>query len=50
MRHLYLPLADEAEIFDNSDKERRLIVVKRKSVDIQILDTVRWAVIEGIAQ
>ncbi len=50
MRHLYLSLADEAEIYDNSDKQRRLIAARRNGGAIQILDEECWAVIEGIAQ
>jgi predicted ABC-type ATPase len=29
MRNLYLPLAEEAEIYDNTDKQRRMIAAKR---------------------
>lgn len=47
----YLPLADEAFVFDNSSEEssRRLIARKSKKNQIEILDKVVWRKIEEIA-
>jgi predicted ABC-type ATPase len=50
MRHLYLPLADNAEIYDNSDRERILIAEKRDGVAFVVHDSERWAKIEEIAR
>jgi predicted ABC-type ATPase len=46
MLNLYLPLADEAEIYDNSNRERVLIAEKRKRGMLAIHDRERWARIE----
>jgi len=48
MRDLYLPLADEAEIFDNSDSRRLLIAEKRAGLELKIRDPERWALSEGM--
>lgn len=50
MRSLYLPLADEAEIYDNSDRQRRLIAVKYHGQPIEILQPVCWAAIEEMSR
>lgn len=46
MRRLYLPVADEAEIYDNRDRERILIARKRYGQAVEITDSLRWAAIE----
>lgn len=48
MRNRYLPLADEAEIYDNSDTGRILIAEKREGSILTIHDAERWARIEGV--
>lgn len=50
MRNLYLPLADEAEIYDNSDRQRVLIAEKREGVTFMIHDPERWEKIEEAAR
>jgi predicted ABC-type ATPase len=47
MRMLYLPLAEEAEIYDNSDNGRVLIARKRRGHTLQVHDVDRWAAIEA---
>jgi predicted ABC-type ATPase len=49
MRNLYLPLADEAEIYDNTDKRRKLIAEKREGSPLNIRDLERWAQIKEVA-
>jgi predicted ABC-type ATPase len=49
MRDLYLPLADEAEIYDNSDRKRILIAEKREGLELHVLDPARWSKIEETA-
>lgn len=49
MRHLYLPLADEAEIYDNSDRNQILIAEKREGLAFTVRDPTRWAKIEEAA-
>ena len=46
MRNAYLPLADEAEIYDNSDRARIMIAEKRESHGLLFHDSKRWAEIE----
>jgi predicted ABC-type ATPase len=46
MLNLYLPLADEAEIYDNSNRNRVLIAEKRKRGMLVMHDRERWARIE----
>ncbi len=43
---LYLPLADEAEIYDNSDKGRTLIAEKRAAAGLTVHDPGLWARLE----
>jgi predicted ABC-type ATPase len=50
MRNLYLPLADEAEIYDNTDRRRVLIAEKREGLALLVHDPERWAKIEEAAQ
>ena len=50
MIHLYLPLANEAEIYDNSDRKRVLIAEKRKTESLIVLDRQVWIRIEEAIQ
>jgi predicted ABC-type ATPase len=49
MHNLYLPLAEEAEIYDNSDRQRLLIAARREGRPVEVLDHERWAIIEEMA-
>ena len=49
MRHLYLPLADEASIYDNSVRPG-LLVAEAVAGALTIHDAVRWAAIEETAR
>jgi predicted ABC-type ATPase len=46
MRHLYLPLADIALIYDNSDRGGVMIAGQRQGADFQVYDANRWHLIE----
>jgi predicted ABC-type ATPase len=46
---LYLPLADETEIYDNSDKRRILIAERREGGTLLVHDSRRWARIRKAA-
>lgn len=46
MRDCYLPLADAAAIYDNSDVGRVLIAERTPDVPLVVYDAVRWAMIE----
>ena len=46
MRHLYLPLADLAFLYDNSDEGRVLIAERTPETSFFVHDTGRWAMIE----
>jgi predicted ABC-type ATPase len=48
MRHLYLPLADIAAIYDNSGQRRILIAEKESSLPLSVRDQERWARIEEL--
>ncbi len=50
LRDLYLPLADEAEIYDNSVNPRLLIAEKRRGQDLTIRDGLRWKMIEEVTR
>jgi predicted ABC-type ATPase len=50
MRVLYLPLADRALIYDNSDRSDVLIAAKQLDTPFTIHDTVRWNQIEEATQ
>jgi predicted ABC-type ATPase len=50
MRDFYLPVAEEAEIYDNSDKGRILIAEKRTGHIFTIHDRERWSRIEEVVQ
>ena len=46
MRQLYLPLADVAAIYDNSDEGRVLIAERTPEASFVVHDAARWAMIE----
>jgi predicted ABC-type ATPase len=46
MRYLYLPLADVAAIYDNSDDGRVLIAEQTPDAPLVIRDATRWALID----
>jgi predicted ABC-type ATPase len=46
MRQLYLPLADVAAIYDNSDEGRVLIAERTPEASLTVHDVTRWAMIE----
>lgn len=48
MRHLYLPLADSAAIYDNSGQRRTLVADKESGLPLRILDPVLWARMEEL--
>jgi predicted ABC-type ATPase len=48
MRRLYLPLADVAAIYDNSDEGRTLIAERIPEASLVIHDAARWAMIERV--
>jgi predicted ABC-type ATPase len=50
MRRLYLPLADVAAIYDNSDEGRTLIAERRPNAPLVVHDVTRWSVIAGGSQ
>jgi predicted ABC-type ATPase len=50
MRNLYLPLADVAAIYDNSDERRVLIAEKLPGTPLVIHDTTRWEMIKAASQ
>lgn len=50
MRRLYLPLADVAAIYDNSDDARTLIAERTPDAPLIVYDTTRWAMIERTMQ
>ena len=50
MRDIYLPLADEAFIYDNSDGSGILIVERRETTQLIVHDSERWNRILEVAQ
>lgn len=48
MRDLYLPLADTAAIYDNSDQRRILIAEKESGLQLRVHDAGRWSRIEEL--
>ena len=46
MRHLYLPLADNATIYDNRDGTMRIVARKAPGIPMQVLDREVWETIE----
>jgi predicted ABC-type ATPase len=49
MRHLYLPLAHTAAIYDNSGSTQILIAEKESGSPLQIIDVDRWQRIEELS-
>jgi hypothetical protein len=50
MRRLYMPLADVAAIYDNSDEGRTLIAERTPDAPFIVYDSNRWAMIERTMQ
>jgi predicted ABC-type ATPase len=50
MHHLYLPLADVAAIYDNSDEGRTLIAERTPDAPLVVHDSSRWATIVKATQ
>jgi predicted ABC-type ATPase len=50
MRDIYLPLADEAFIYDNSDGSGLLVAERRVATKLVVHDGERWNRILGVAQ
>jgi predicted ABC-type ATPase len=50
MRNFYLPLADEAEIYDNSDNKRILVAEKREGLALFVHDPERLKNIEEVVR
>ena len=50
MRSLYMPLADIAAIYDNSDEGRTLIAERTPDAPFIVYDPYRWAMIERTTQ
>lgn len=50
MRHLYLPLADIALIYDNSDGRDIVIARKKPEGELRVFDRARWNMIEEAAR
>ena len=48
--NLYLPLAEEAEIYDNSRQQRALIAEKRRDLPLQILIPDLWQRMQEVAK
>ncbi len=46
LRHPYLPLADVAAIYENSDEGRTLIAERTPDASLVVHDPMRWAMIE----
>jgi predicted ABC-type ATPase len=50
MYRIYLPLADEAFVYDNSDGSGVLIAERRENASLNIHDSDRWKRIQEVAQ
>jgi predicted ABC-type ATPase len=50
LRHIYLPLADIAAIYDNSDAGRVLIAERTPGAPLVVRDVARWRMIERAAR
>jgi predicted ABC-type ATPase len=48
MRHLYLPLADDATIYDHRDRALRLIARRAPGFPLKVIDEGIWARIEEL--
>ena len=46
MRNFYLPLADDAQIYDNSENRLELIASKQMMGQLIIHDVAKWDVIQ----
>jgi len=46
MRNLYLPLADDATIYDNRDRALRVIARRASGSPLSVVDEEIWAKIE----
>jgi predicted ABC-type ATPase len=46
MRHLYLPLADDATIYDNRDRNLRVVARQAPGFPLKVMDEEIWARIE----
>lgn len=49
MHRLYLPLADSAAIYDNSDGRLTLIAEREAGDELVVVDRLRWSKIEEVA-
>jgi predicted ABC-type ATPase len=49
MRHLYLPLADTAAIYDNGGEQRILVAGLERGFPLEIRDSERWSKIEEMS-
>jgi len=50
MRRLYLPLADTAAVYDNTDGNLRLIAEKSLGLPLTIADRVIWVSMENLLE
>jgi len=50
MRQYYLPLADSALVYDNSERGRILIAEKPPNAPLIVHDPTRWRMIEEAAR
>jgi predicted ABC-type ATPase len=50
MCHLYLPLADDATIYDNRDRSLRLVARREPGTELRIFDSEIWRSIEEATQ
>jgi predicted ABC-type ATPase len=48
--NLYLPLADQAEVYDNSDGQPILIAQKDENSPLSVVDPARWARMREVAE
>ena len=48
MRHLYLPLADDATIYDNRDRALRIIARRAPNAPLRVVDEELWSKIERL--
>ncbi len=47
MRDFYLQLADEAQIYDNSENRLELIATKKLGGQLAVYDAAKWGLIQG---
>jgi predicted ABC-type ATPase len=48
MRELYLPLADDATIYDNRDNALKVIARRKAPFPLQVFDSAIWQSIEEV--